>query len=232
MPPCVACPPSLPPAPHTQTHVPLPPTCGCPHTDTPKSPPHTHTPMPLPPTCVWLSAAVENTWLFLVGMVVLRLIMRVNTPPSVSMPRLSGVTSSSRMSFTSPRSTPPWMAAPMATTSSGLTPRLGSFLKMSFTMSCTCVWGVWGGGCRGTRGGQQTKHRVSRWREPGAAEQAQCMDKRGGGQGDDKGAESKAGWGRDVVEEFLDEQRHTRKLLQHPPWHRHLPACSPQDAPA
>jgi hypothetical protein len=38
------------------------------------------------PTCVWLSAAVEKTWDFLVGMVVLRLIMRVNTPPRVSMP--------------------------------------------------------------------------------------------------------------------------------------------------
>ena len=60
-----------------------------------------------PRTCVWLSAAVEKTWLFLVGMVVLRLIMRVKTPPSVSMPSDSGVTSSSRMSFTSPRSTPP-----------------------------------------------------------------------------------------------------------------------------
>eukprot|EP00959_Pyramimonas_sp_CCMP1952_P178358 3728319-Pyramimonas_sp.AAC.2 len=60
------------------------------------------------PTCVWLSAAVENTWLFLVGMVVLRLMRRVKTPPRVSMPSDSGVTSSSRMSFTSPRSTPPW----------------------------------------------------------------------------------------------------------------------------
>ena len=34
-----------------------------------------------------LSAAVEKVWLFLVGMVVLRLIKRVNTPPRVSMPR-------------------------------------------------------------------------------------------------------------------------------------------------
>mmetsp|Transcript_41946 Transcript_41946/g.108636 ORF Transcript_41946/g.108636 Transcript_41946/m.108636 type:complete len:317 (-) Transcript_41946:776-1726(-) len=75
----------------------------------------------LMPTWVWLSAAVENTCDFLVGMVVLRLMRRVKTPPMVSMPRLRGVTSSSRMSFTSPRSTPPWMAAPMATTSSGLT---------------------------------------------------------------------------------------------------------------
>mmetsp|Transcript_27894 Transcript_27894/g.70116 ORF Transcript_27894/g.70116 Transcript_27894/m.70116 type:complete len:234 (+) Transcript_27894:758-1459(+) len=70
-------------------------------------------------------------------MVVLRLMRRVKTPPMVSMPRLRGVTSSSRMSFTSPRSTPPWMAAPMATTSSGLTPLLASLLKISLTMPCT-----------------------------------------------------------------------------------------------
>lgn len=37
----------------------------------------------------------------------------------------------------------PWMAAPMATTSSGFTPREGSLPKMPFTISCT--WGrVWG----------------------------------------------------------------------------------------
>ena len=40
--------------------------------------------------------------------------------PAVSMPRDSGVTSSSSTSFTSPLSTPPWMAAPTATTSSGV----------------------------------------------------------------------------------------------------------------
>ena len=53
-------------------------------------------------TAFWLSSAVENTWLFLVGIVVLRSIRRVNTPPSVSMPSDSGVTSSSRTSLTSP----------------------------------------------------------------------------------------------------------------------------------
>ncbi len=47
---------------------------------------------------------------------------RVNTPPSVSIPSESGVTSSSKTSLHVARSTPPWMAAPMATTSSGLTP--------------------------------------------------------------------------------------------------------------
>ena len=57
-------------------------------------------------TAVWPSSAVENTWLFLVGIVVLRSISRVNTPPSVSMPSDSGVTSSSSTSLTSPCSTP------------------------------------------------------------------------------------------------------------------------------
>ena len=77
----------------------------------------------------WLSSAVEKTWLFLVGMVVLRSIRRVNTPPRVSMPSDSGVTSSSSTSLTSPCRTPPWIAAPMATTSSGLTPLCGSLPK-------------------------------------------------------------------------------------------------------
>ncbi len=55
----------------------------------------------------WLSAAVENTSDLRVGIVVLRGISTVITPPSVSTPSESGVTSSSRMSFTSPPSTPP-----------------------------------------------------------------------------------------------------------------------------
>ena len=46
----------------------------------------------------------------------------VKTPPRVSIPRESGVTSSRRRSLTSPASTPACTAAPMATTSSGLTP--------------------------------------------------------------------------------------------------------------
>ena len=53
-------------------------------------------------TRVWPSAAVVNVSLLLVGMVVLRGISGVITPPSVSMPSVSGVTSSSRMSLTSP----------------------------------------------------------------------------------------------------------------------------------
>mmetsp|Transcript_21935 Transcript_21935/g.65773 ORF Transcript_21935/g.65773 Transcript_21935/m.65773 type:complete len:406 (+) Transcript_21935:187-1404(+) len=85
----------------------------------------------------WLSAAVLKVCAFLVGIVVLRLMRRVNMPPRVSMPSDSGVTSSSSTSFTSPRSTPPWMAAPMATTSSGLTPLCGFLPKKDSTVSWT-----------------------------------------------------------------------------------------------
>ena len=88
-------------------------------------------------TEVWLSEAVEKVSLLRVGMVVLRSMSLVNTPPSVSMPSESGVTSSSSTSFTSPASTPPWTAAPMATTSSGFTPLWGSLPKYSRTISWT-----------------------------------------------------------------------------------------------
>ena len=53
-------------------------------------------------TAGWLSAAVENTCDFFVGIVVLRSMSGVSTPPSVSMPSVSGVTSKSSTSFTSP----------------------------------------------------------------------------------------------------------------------------------
>ena len=82
-------------------------------------------------TAVWLSTAVENTSLFLHGMVVLASISFVITPPIVSIPRVSGVTSSSTMSPTplSLLRIAPWMAAPTATTSSGFTPFEGSLPK-------------------------------------------------------------------------------------------------------
>ena len=80
-------------------------------------------------TEVWLSAAVEKTSLFFVGIVVLRSMSVVMTPPRVSMPRESGVTSRRSRSFTSPERTPAWMAAPTATTSSGFTPLWGSLPK-------------------------------------------------------------------------------------------------------
>ena len=86
-------------------------------------------------TSVCESAAVEKVSVFLVGIVVLRGIICVATPPSVSMDRVSGVTSSSSRSLTSPASTPACTAAPTATTSSGLTPRCGSRPKSFFTSS-------------------------------------------------------------------------------------------------
>ncbi|OPY06325.1 MAG: hypothetical protein A4E67_01531 [Syntrophaceae bacterium PtaB.Bin038] len=88
-------------------------------------------------TAGWLSAAVEKIWLLRVGIVVFFSMSFVCTPPSVSIPRERGVTSSSSTSFTSPASTPAWIAAPTATTSSGLTPLWGSFPKISRTFCWT-----------------------------------------------------------------------------------------------
>ncbi len=86
-------------------------------------------------TSVCESAAVENVSVFLVGIVVLRGIIGVATPPSVSIASVSGVTSSSSRSFTSPASTPACTAAPIATTSSGFTLRCGSRPNSFFTIS-------------------------------------------------------------------------------------------------
>src|SRR4051794_37071502 len=102
----------------------------------------------------WLSSAVVKISERLVGIVVLRSMSLVMIPPLVSMPRDSGVTSRSRTSFTSPRRTPAWSAAPMATTSSGLTPLLGSLPPVSsLTRSETAgmrvepptrtTWSIW-----------------------------------------------------------------------------------------
>jgi hypothetical protein len=85
----------------------------------------------------WLSSAVVKTSDLRVGMVVFRSIRRVKTPPFVSIPSDSGVTSSNSTSLTSPRRTPAWMAAPTATTSSGFTPLCGSLPISSLTLSCT-----------------------------------------------------------------------------------------------
>ena len=70
-------------------------------------------------------------------MVVLRSMSLVEIPPIVSIPSESGVTSSRRTSLTSPCKTPPWIAAPTATTSSGLTPCIGSLPKIFLTSSTT-----------------------------------------------------------------------------------------------
>ena len=94
-------------------------------------------------TTDWLSATVVKTFVFLVGIVELRSISFSKTPPCVSMPSESGVTSSRTTSLISPLSTPPWIAAPIATTSSGLISRLGSRPKSSATMRCTLGVRVW-----------------------------------------------------------------------------------------
>ena len=51
--------------------------------------------------------AVQEAIKNVLGIVVLRSIIRVNTPPIVSIPRDNGVTSSNNTSFTSPTNTPP-----------------------------------------------------------------------------------------------------------------------------
>jgi hypothetical protein len=67
---------------------------------------------------------------------VFRGIIFVDTPPNVSTPSDNGVTSRSKISFTSPANTPACTAAPTATTSSGLTVRFGSFSKTFWINSC------------------------------------------------------------------------------------------------
>ncbi len=85
----------------------------------------------------WLSTAVENIWLFLVGMVVFLTMSFVATPPSVSTPRDRGVTSRRSTSLTSPVSMPAWMAAPTATHSSGLIPFVGCLFRSFLMTFCT-----------------------------------------------------------------------------------------------
>ena len=74
---------------------------------------------------------------FLAGIVVFLGIITCAIPPSTSTARESGVTSSKRISLTSPCTIPHWIAAPWATDSSGFTVDFGSFPKMSFTISLT-----------------------------------------------------------------------------------------------
>ena len=83
------------------------------------------------------SVAVENTWDLLVGIVVLRSMILVNTSPKVSIPSDSGVTSKSKIFSTPPPSTPPWTAAPSATASSGFTDRSAVFPPKNF---CSAFW--------------------------------------------------------------------------------------------
>ncbi len=90
-------------------------------------------------TAVWLSAAVEKIWLFLVGIVVFLSINLVATPPIVSIDKDNGVTSRSKISPApaSPANLPPWIEAPSATHSSGFKDLLGSLPVNCLTLSCT-----------------------------------------------------------------------------------------------
>ncbi len=71
-------------------------------------------------TAVWLSTNVVNISLPLAGMVELRRMIFDTTPPMVSMPSESGVTSSSSISRRPLTRMSACTAAPIATTSSGL----------------------------------------------------------------------------------------------------------------
>ena len=67
----------------------------------------------------------------------LRGINTVMTPPMVSIPNDNGVTSNNKTSLTSPLKTPPWIEAPIATASSGLTLWFGCLPNSRATASCT-----------------------------------------------------------------------------------------------
>ena len=94
-------------------------------------------------TLVCMGRAVVNIWLLRVGIMLLRVMRGVATPPSVSMERVSGVTSISTRpcaaapeapaSLPPPCNRPPCTAAPIATHSSGLRLWLGSQPSSSFT---------------------------------------------------------------------------------------------------
>ena len=86
-------------------------------------------------TSVCPSAAVVKICDFLVGIVVFLSINFVATPPRVSIPSDRGVTSSNNRSLTSPVKTPPWIAAPIATDSSGLISFCGSLPIIFLTNS-------------------------------------------------------------------------------------------------
>ena len=88
-------------------------------------------------TVDWLSLDVENVSLLLVGIVVLASTNLVNTPPNVSIPNESGVTSNNKISVSSPDKTPPCFVAPVDTHVSGFNDLLGSLLNNFFNFSWT-----------------------------------------------------------------------------------------------
>ena len=81
----------------------------------------------------WPSAALVNISPALHGMVVLRGISTFISPPKVSIPKLSGVTSSRIICRRAPLKTPPWIVAPRAIASSGCCETSGSREKSSAT---------------------------------------------------------------------------------------------------
>ncbi|PWU85984.1 hypothetical protein C4B63_137g25 [Trypanosoma cruzi] len=116
----------------------------------------------------WLSAYVEKIWLFLVGIVVLRLISDVMTPPAVSMPSVSGVTSSSSRPSVCLLLPPVRMkactAAPYATASSGLMLLFSSLppkkVRHQLASPLECGWSR-------RRAPRRARHACPSWR-PGA----------------------------------------------------------------
>ena len=81
----------------------------------------------------WPSAAFVNISPALHGIVVLRGISTFINPPNVSIPKLSGVTSSKIICRSAPLITPPWIVAPSAIASSGCCEMSGSREKSSAT---------------------------------------------------------------------------------------------------
>ena len=79
----------------------------------------------------WLSIAVENISVFFVGIVVFASTNLVHTPPIVSIPSERGITSRRTTSpiELSPAIIAPWIAAPIATASSGFRDLLGALPK-------------------------------------------------------------------------------------------------------
>mmetsp|Transcript_48509 Transcript_48509/g.140522 ORF Transcript_48509/g.140522 Transcript_48509/m.140522 type:complete len:435 (-) Transcript_48509:892-2196(-) len=89
-------------------------------------------------TLAWLSLYVEYTFVFFIGILVLRGMKTEQRPSCVATLRDSGITSSRTRFRTSPVRTPAWMAAPTATTSSGFTLWFGVRPPLSFVArACT-----------------------------------------------------------------------------------------------
>jgi hypothetical protein len=88
-------------------------------------------------TLGWLSTAVEKTSDFEAGIVVFLAIIGVLIPHIVSIQRVSGVTSSNNTSVTSQPIIQAWIAAHIATASSGLIHSFGFLPKKASTFCFT-----------------------------------------------------------------------------------------------